>query len=184
LTKEAIASALRAARLDPFNIVVQRDLGRSYYFDRQFDRAVEQFLRNVEVAPENRLTHLFLGIAYERVGREADAVEEIARASDLYGNPGMASAMREAFARGGYRAFARTWAELSEALVERGGAQHTSVAMIYARAGETDKAFAWLEKGYEARSRALVLLRTEPQFESLRGDPRYADLVRRMRLPE
>jgi hypothetical protein len=64
---------------------------------------------------------------------------------------------------------------------ERG--QPTSLAMIHARLGDTEAAFQWLERGYEMRTRSVVNLNVEPQFDPLRSDPRFADLVRRVGLP-
>ncbi len=58
------------------------------------------------------------------------------------------------------------------------------IAVIYAGLGQKDQALAWLEKAYAERDGSLVLLRVDPGLDSLRSDPRYADLVRRVGLPQ
>ena len=60
----------------------------------------------------------------------------------------------------------------------------TSMALIYAGLGEKDQAFAWLEKGYQERLSQMQSLSAEPRWDSLRSDPRFADLIRRMGLPQ
>ncbi len=57
------------------------------------------------------------------------------------------------------------------------------IALIYAGLGEKDQSLAWLEKAYQEHSSVLVYLKVEPRFDSLRSDPRFHDLVRRVGLP-
>ena len=59
----------------------------------------------------------------------------------------------------------------------------TSIAMVYAGLGEKDEAFAWLDKGYEERAFQMQWLKIEPRWDSLRSDPRFRDLMRRVGLP-
>jgi hypothetical protein len=60
----------------------------------------------------------------------------------------------------------------------------TDTARIYARLGDKDQAFAWLEKAYEKRDGLMFVLKVSPRWDSLRDDPRYDDLVRRMNFPD
>jgi hypothetical protein len=60
----------------------------------------------------------------------------------------------------------------------------TSIALVYAGLGEKDQAFAWLDKGCEERSFQLQWIKIEPRLDSLRSDPRFQDLMRRVGLPE
>ncbi|MCA1617586.1 MAG: hypothetical protein LC729_04130 [Acidobacteria bacterium] len=59
-----------------------------------------------------------------------------------------------------------------------------SFAIVYARLGEKDQAFQWLEKGYQDHALELPILKVDPLFDNLRSDPRFADLVRRVGLPQ
>ncbi len=58
------------------------------------------------------------------------------------------------------------------------------VAAVYAALGEKERAFEWLERAYEERSIGMAYLVTDPRFDPLRSDPRFADLLRRVGLPE
>ena len=54
---------------------------------------------------------------------------------------------------------------------------------LYGRLGDKDRAFEWLEKGFKAREAFMPFLKSEPSLDPLRSDPRFADLLRRMRFP-
>jgi hypothetical protein len=58
------------------------------------------------------------------------------------------------------------------------------IALVYAGLGEKDQAFAWLEKAYEEHAFKMAWLKVEPRWDSLRSDPRFADLLRRIGLPQ
>ncbi len=182
--EEAVASAERARQLDPLNVVVNTDLGRCYYFARQYDRAIEQFRKTLEIDPNNWMTYLFLGIAYEQAGMQEQAAEAVARSRELASRPEQAEAMRRGFASSGFVGHLRAWAKAWEVDAARGLAQPYSVGLIYTRLGEKDLAFRWLEKAFEERTRAIVLLNVEPQVDPIRDDPRFYDLVRRIGLPK
>jgi hypothetical protein len=70
-----------------------------------------------------------------------------------------------------------------DALAERSYVTPADRAVVFTAMGETDQAFADLERAYQERSGALVYLRVDPDFASLAADPRFADLVRRMNFP-
>jgi hypothetical protein len=59
-----------------------------------------------------------------------------------------------------------------------------AIAMIYAALGDKDQAFAWLEKANKAHDALLARLKVDPRFDSLRSDPRFAELMRRVALPQ
>ena len=77
----------------------------------------------------------------------------------------------------------RAWADSLKA-APRGGAQPTSIAMIYCRLGDKERAFEFLEQGYQERTRGLVYLQVEPQYDPIRSDPRFQDMLARMNFPK
>ena len=77
----------------------------------------------------------------------------------------------------------KTLADL-ESLAERRYSSPVRSACIYAGLGDKERAFEWLEKGYVGRSDHLTQLKTEPMFDSLRSEPRFGDLMRRVGLPQ
>ena len=106
---------------------------------------------------------------------------EMERAATLFGYPKVADEMARAYATSGYREALKTWAV---ALDENGVNRTTLIAEAYARLGDKDLAFQWLERAYREREAGIVGLNTDPAWASLRSDPRFKDLVRRVGLPE
>ncbi len=180
---EALAEAKRSLELDPLSH--RNSTGRILYFARQYDKAIEHFRKELEFEPNNYYARFFLGIAYGQKGMYQEAIAEIHKAMTLRGQKKTPTVLARGYATSGYqgalKALAEHWAET----VEQGGAvQAGSVAVIYAGAGEKEKAFEWLEKALQQHTRGLVFLRVEPGFDPLRDDPRYQSLLRRMNFPE
>jgi TolB-like protein/DNA-binding winged helix-turn-helix (wHTH) protein/Tfp pilus assembly protein PilF len=181
--ERALEEAEIANRIDPLS--VNHCLGRFYYFNRQYDRAAAEYQKVLAADPDHAMAHFFLGIVYTKMGREKEAVEELERASDLQGDAELARVLRSAFASGGYRGAMRAWLDDTKKKVDRGVEQALSVAIEYARLGEKEQALNWLERAADERSRALVYeIRTDPQFDILRDNPRYRQLIQRIGLPK
>ncbi len=183
-TDEAVAEAQRAAKLDPLSLRMGMNYGRALYFDRRYDEAIAQHKKTLELDPNFAMGWMFLGVAEEQKGQYAEAIAHIGKSRELSGDKKLAGILAESYNRGGYVASLKAWAKYWEPGVANGSVQPTSVAMILARAGEKDKAFEYLEQGFREHTRSIVNLKAEPQLDSLRSDPRFADLVRRMGLPK
>ena len=93
-------------------------------------------------------------------------------------------ALTEGSAEGGYVASMRRAAEKLAERFDHSYVAPTRIARLYAYADEGDAALQWLEKGYEERDFEMVYLDVHPDWENLRSDPRFQDLVRRMNFPE
>lgn len=91
--------------------------------------------------------------------------------------------MEQLYARGGARAVLERAVKMQEAAQSPQFATSVQIAEIYAVLGDTDRAFTWLEKGFQERSSRLTNMNIDPQFDSIRSDPRYIDLLRRIGLP-
>src|SRR4030095_3982637 len=127
--------------------------------------------------------HTRLADAYYQKGMFSEAVEESLKALAQSGSTAeKTAALREAFAKAGIKGYLQKRIEQlkAEPQMER---DHISMASLYARVGEKDQAFEWLEKAYSQHADGLVHLREELGFDNLRSDPRYADLLRRVGLP-
>jgi serine/threonine protein kinase/Flp pilus assembly protein TadD len=181
---EAIARAKRAQELDPLSLVINTMVGRTFYFARQYDQAIEQFRKTLELDPNFALAQHFLGQAYEQKGMYDEAFAVFQKGITLSGGRSqMVAFLGHAYAVSGKRGEAlKTLDELKE-LSKRRYVGPYNVALVYAGLGEKDQAFEWLQKGYEERSSELLWLAVIPGFDSLRSDPRFADLLRRMGLP-
>jgi TolB-like protein/Tfp pilus assembly protein PilF len=181
--EEGLAEAKRAQELDPLSMVINGLLARSYFAKGDLDAVIRQSTRMLELDPNFPSGHSMLGFAYLKRGRPNEALAEIqkglelsGRTSEYLGYFGYANAVA------GKRAEAlEVIKELERRYVTR-AAVGVHFAMVYAGLGNTDQAFAWLEKDLQARSSQLSFVNASPPFESLRSDRRYAELLRRMGL--
>jgi eukaryotic-like serine/threonine-protein kinase len=179
---ESVAAARRALELEPLSPIVSTELGFAHYCARQYDAAVAQYTSTLEVNPQFVFARWLLAQAYAQQGRHAAAMAEIEK--------GLAVAPRWSFLRyelacahaaaGRATEARRLVAELEEG---PGYRDPGYAAWVYAQLGDHDAAFARLERALEERSSALVWLQVEPKLDGLRGDPRFAGLVRRMGPP-
>ena len=184
---EAIAAAKRARELDPVSVAVNTSLGSTLYYAHRYPEAIEQFRTAVAMDPSFLAAQFGLANAYHQNGMEKEAIEALQTYITALGGSGLASELGQKYATSGYRAAMRTfWQTALDANTE--AAKHSYIspmvfAGLYAVLGNTDQAFAWLEKAYQERSAKLLDLKVDPDFDSLRGDPRFGDLVRRVGLP-
>jgi len=183
--QEGIAEAQHALELDPVSLDANKDLGWIFYIARQYDQALGQLQKTLEMDPNFVFTHFWLGFVYERKGMFDQAISEFQKAVSLTsGDPEMTLLLARAFAVSGDKLQAR---KLLKTALGSGRRMHLSpvwIAVTYESLGERDEAFKWLTKGYEERSDDMLYLKVEPVFVSLRFDPRFAELLRRVHIPQ
>lgn len=182
--EESIRELQRALELDPMSPIINTNLGRVFYCARQYDQDILQEKRTLEIAPDFPVPHSLLVWAYEAKGMYPEAIEEQAKrkGSD---KPTFAElvALKKAFAEHGAKGYWQQHLEMLNARSKQTFITPTSFAVNYAMLGEKDKAFEWLEKAYEQRDSDFEYLKVEPDYDSLRSDPRFKDLLRRMNFP-
>jgi len=182
---EALAEAQRALELDPLSLIINRNYGDCLVDARRLDEAIEQYRKTLEIDPNFATAHYFLGRAYEAKGSYDQAVAEYVMSAEVSGfHADDLAKMREAYAKGGWKAYLQT--SLNQ-ILDRSKESYTPpfiLAGIYARLGQKDAAFAYLEKGLQEHDFRITLVRVAFEFDSLRSDPRYADLVKRIGLPQ
>jgi tetratricopeptide (TPR) repeat protein len=139
--------------------------------------------RGIELAPEYGLLHMDLGRSLEALGRYDDALAEYQRGLALNTTvPNASAALACAHAAAGRVDEARKIVDAMRLKAAIDYVPPYAFASVHARLGEVDEAIAALENAFKARDRALVFVNVNPRFDPLRGDPRFQDLVRRMRL--
>ncbi len=180
---EAIREMQRAVELDPLSTIINTNLGWAYYFARQYDRAIEQCRKALELDPNLAPPHRRLMEAYEQKGMFSEAVQEFANAVLWGGGPAAAGELRGAYASGGAQGYWQKRLDLALVRSRQAYVPPSTIAGLYARLGQKDKAFEWLEKTYSERDEWLRFLKVDPQFDSLQSDPRFAGMVRRLGLP-
>jgi len=180
---EAIEEAKRALDLDPLSIIINKDLALIFLYARQPDRAIEQYEKTIELDPTFALAHQGLGRAYLQKGMHQEAIQHIRRAAQLSGDSvAISSALAHAHAVAGNAEEARA---ILEKLLERSKCAYvppTSIAVIYMGLGDQEQALAWLDRACAIRDDGLRMLKIHPIFEGLHRDPRFQDLLRRMKL--
>jgi TolB-like protein/Tfp pilus assembly protein PilF len=175
---EALAEIRRAAQLDPLSWIISTNLGWTYYFARDYKRAIDQLVRTVERQPDvSTYPWLLLSEAYTQVGSYPEAIAAAHRAVEL--NPHATIQIRLAYA---YQKAGQT-AEAQRILDEHlENGDPTRVALVYAAAGDTERAFESLERAFDERSPFLYELKVDPRYDPIRSDPRFAELLRRLGL--
>ena len=170
-----------ALEIDPLSPRAGKGLAWVYYYARRYDQAIEQFNKMRELFPT--YTEINLGPSYERKGMYDQAINEYLDAEAHRGMPGEELAtLRHAYVTSGWQGYWRKRVELALAQANRKPVQAFFLAWFYTRLGEKDLAIEWLQKAYEERNMSLIELYTDPSWDSLRPDPRFADLLRRIGL--
>lgn len=183
-TNEGIAESGRAVDLDPLSPETNAYLGMVLYFAHRDVQAIEQLRKTTDLDPSYWFGHELLGASYEQQGQLPEAIARLQKAVKLAGFIAEPTAfLAHLYAVSGRRAEAQ---KLLDTLKERSRETYVptyAYAYIYAGLGEGDQALAWLESSYQARSTCMFYLKVNPLLESLRSDPRFQDLLRRMNFP-
>jgi len=183
-TDESLAESKRALELEPLNLVVGVHLGWHYYYSRQYDQAIEQLRKTLELDPAFPPAQRYAAWAYLQRGRHQEAIAGLRAALSTLGRqPQVEGELGYALAVAGHRAEARAVLEGLRQLSSTRYVSPYSVALVHAGLGDRDQALAWLDKAYDERSDYMPYLKLEPMLDSLRSDPRFAALVRRVGLP-
>ena len=184
---EAVAEAERALRIDPISTGLNGNLGSVFVFTHQWDKAIEQLRAAIDLDLDHGywFDYCFLGRAYEQKGRLPEAIATFQRGLTLEGNTELWSGLGHAYAASGNKAEAQKVLDHLKELSTHSYVAPYNVAVIYVGLGEKDEAFAWLNRAYEERSYILAeYLTTDARLDTLHSDPRFAELVRRIGLPQ
>ncbi|RWD35662.1 tetratricopeptide repeat protein [Mesorhizobium sp.] len=182
--REALQAIEAAQQRDPLSLAVNTDLGFHYYYTRRYDEAVKQLVLVLHMNPNFPPAHLWLGRTYQELGNFDDALTAFARVEERTRDWPVAIAAR-GFVAGvsGRTSEAREVVVELQQLADKRFVTSYGVALVYAGLGDNDTAFAALEKAFDERSNWLVWLRLDPRWKGLRSDPRFSELVSRMRFP-
>jgi len=182
---ESFVESMKLLELDPVSETAIGHLGWHYLYARQYDEAIQQYRKDLQLYPDVDIANYFqFGNAYYQKGMYDEAVAEYLQGFAGAGlQPEKITEFKEAFARGGIKGFYRHWLDQLESKPLR-EQNYVLIGELYARLDEKDQAFEWLEKAYAQHSDGIVRLKEEVGFDNLRSDPRYADLLRRIGLPQ
>ena len=179
---EAVAEAKRSQEVDPLSTHYRADVRHILYHARRYDEAVEEYKKGLEKNPNSIDAYIGLGEVYVKQGRYEEALAEVLKARPLVKSPRQLARIGSVYAAAGKRDEAIKILEEVKALAGERYDLGVHIAAIYAALGNKDQAFAWLDNAYEAHAFVLIELKVDPKFDTLRADPRFADLLGRMRL--
>lgn len=173
---ESVDEIERALELDPLSLIIRANGGKILIYARRYDDAVEQCQKVLEMDADFLPAHACLGLAYAMKGMDEEALHHARKFGRL-------PLIGFAHALAGQREKAL---EIVQELEEHPRSEFYSstatIALIYAHLGETEQAFAWLERAYQERAIPLSL-KVDPMFDPLRSDLRFHKLLRRMNIP-
>jgi TolB-like protein/DNA-binding winged helix-turn-helix (wHTH) protein/Tfp pilus assembly protein PilF len=181
---EAIAAMKRAIELDPFSALMCSGLGVVLQWSGRDDEAAEQERKAIALDPFFPEARLVLARAYDQLGRYDEAIVEYLETDTLEGiDPSAVAGFKRAYMSSGINGYRRKRLEWEEQRARSGKANYHLIALLSAELGDKDAAFQWLEKAYQERRLTMPNIKVAPGLRSLHGDPRFADLVRRVGLP-
>jgi TolB-like protein/Tfp pilus assembly protein PilF len=179
--EEALAAMRRAQEVDPLSLIASAALGWVQYHSRDFDAAVQQCRRTIELNPNLEQAWLWGGWAHEAAGRYAEALEMLQRAAVLSKRSAtvLAALGRAHALSGDARSARRILEELNR---DRAGYLPAyEIAKLHLALGDRPQALAWLRRAYDQRSHSLVFLAVDPQLDPLRSDAGFRDLLAKVR---
>jgi TolB-like protein/Tfp pilus assembly protein PilF len=180
-----VAESRRAQALDPLSVETNALVGQNLHFARRYDEAIQQLRSTIDMDANYWLPHSVLGRSYEQQGKLTEAIAEFQRALDLETDvPENYAMLAHAYALVGKKSESEKILNQLREMSAKRPVPPYNVAIIYVGLGDKDQVFAWLERAYADRSFYLTWLKYDPQLDSVRSDPRFADLMRRVGLPQ
>ncbi|HET7695366.1 MAG TPA: tetratricopeptide repeat protein [Vicinamibacterales bacterium] len=181
---EALVSARRARELDPLALY-GTDIGWILFHARRYSEAIRELQTVLAVRPDDSRALWFVGFALIEQGQPKEAVKVLERTASISNrNPAVLGVLARAYARAGRRTDAL---RIVDELNRRRLASYVPPAAFvnaYLGLADHDQTFVWLERAYQERSGILQFLKVHPFFDPVRGDPRFAELVRRLNFPD
>jgi len=180
---EGILELTKAESLDPLSLIISADMADALCVARLYDEAVQKSKKTLEMDANFAVGHYELGQALEQKHMHDEAIIEFQRAIELSGHSGaFDSYLGYAYAMSGRKEEAIKIVDDLEGRHDQNPSADADIALIYVGLGARDQAMISLNKAYEARFKASILLR--PAFDPLRSDARFQDLLRRIGLPQ
>ncbi len=185
--QEALAEINRAHQLDPLSPVISAWAGVIHIKARQYDEAIAACKKLANENPTFAAVHSYLAQAYWGKRMYRQVIEEWKAYGQLSGDPkesDFASALEQGFRSAGWKYALTKGIETRQAQRKTGYSSPYGIATLYAELGDKEQAFRWLNTAYQERDALLEGLKTDFLLDPLRSDPRFAELVRKVGLPQ
>jgi Predicted integral membrane protein len=182
---EAAVMIKKAQELDPLSSVIAVNISRLYQLQNNTDASIENSRKLIEIDPSFGPAYQYLGLSYLKRGQNADAIIQLDKAVELSNRSGISLGdLGYGYAVSGDRDRALALIKELEDKYDQKEAIGQYLAVVYLGLGNKDKAFEWLEKDLQVRNGKLAEIRWQLQFDSIRDDARYKDLLKRIGLSQ
>jgi eukaryotic-like serine/threonine-protein kinase len=182
--KEAEEAMKKASQLDPITPYINNDAPRLHYFMRQYALAIQEWRKLLEVDPDFLLAYYNLGFAHAQLGQYHEGLAAFQKLRQLNDTTDNLALVAYGHAVGGDKEAARKILEELMAPEKQPFVAGPHFAFIHIALGEKDQACDWLEKAFAVHSGYLTLLKIEPVYDSLRSEPRFVALLKKMNFPD
>jgi tetratricopeptide (TPR) repeat protein len=185
--QEALDEANRAHQLDPLSPIISYRIGDIHIWGRQYEEAIVICKKVANENPTFAEAHFCLARAYWGKRMYPQVIEERKAFGQLSGDRNeskFASALEQGFRSADWKGALTKGIEIRQAQRKTGYFSAYMIAQLYADLGNKDQAFKWLDTAYQERDFYLIGLNTDFLLDPLRSDPRFAELVRKVGLPQ
>jgi TolB-like protein/Tfp pilus assembly protein PilF len=183
--EEAIAEGKRAVELDPLSIVINTDLGATFYYAHRYDESVTQLRKTLEIDPTSFYAHYNLGIVLQLKGDLSGAIAEYEKAKQLGDNTYVSTLCAAAKAHAGDQDAARRMLSDLDKMSQQREVVGYLRTLLYLSLNNKNEALRWLEQGFQERDGSNISwIKVDPLLDPLHGDPRFEALVQRVVAPK
>lgn len=173
----------RALEIDPASPIMMAGIAGWHHITRDFGGSIEQSKKIIAMDPNFAFGYYYLGVSSSHIGQDREAVDAYARLLTLFGEPSVVvEQLEQAYAAGGIHAYNAKRAEQMETMPHLKMLPHFNRAFVYTKAGDAENALRELRRSVERHERLVVYLKYAPDFDPIRADPRYEQLVKQIGL--
>jgi TolB-like protein/tetratricopeptide (TPR) repeat protein len=181
--QESFAEIKRALEIDPTSAQLNMSHGMALYLARYYERAIEELQKAVEIDPQHVLATFYLGVAHVELGHFEQALALVERSAELAGGAGFfVQGIGYIHASAGRRDLAQGVLARMAQIADKTYISPFFTSLIHFRLGDNDKGFEALDKAMEDGDHWVEFLKVFPAFDGVRADPRYAELIKKLRL--
>jgi serine/threonine protein kinase/Flp pilus assembly protein TadD len=182
-TDQALKEISLAVEIEPLSPAILKDKGLTLYYARRYDDAIEYAKKALEIDHTFATAHRLLSLSYQAKGQFVEAIAENQRWGEKAGNDVEASlGLAQLLAVSGNKAEALRLLKSLNPESFTAGNLFRGVALVYVSLDDRDLALTWLERTYEVRSESLSSIRVDPKFDILRSEPRFIELMKKVRV--
>lgn len=182
---ESIHEAQRALELDPYSPLTGTQVGIALYMARRYDDAIAALQKTLDREPNFLSARIYWGLCLLMRGKHDQALQAFQQMHKLAPHyPDVIALLGYGYGIAGHKDEARRYQQELDEVAKHAYVSPFNYAGVYAGLGERDTTFQWLEQCYEQRDSFLCGLKVDPLYDPVRNDSRFAELVRRMGLPQ